>query len=115
MASLRVQPVVTSTTAQGTAAGHLSVASTTGIPRHAVLVISHATGGWVVEVVRVIDGTKLLGRQCGFIAETSANRHVNNPQDLTVIPNGATVVMEEQWVQDLYSDDVPLTLANPVK
>lgn len=115
MASLRLQPVETTTTAQGTAGGLLTLATTVGMARHAVLQVTHATGGWMLEIVRVIDGFKVLARQTGFIAESPAFPGVRNPNDLTVIPNGATVFMTEQWVADLYSDDAPLTLANPVK
>ena len=116
MASLRLQPVVTSTTAIGTVAGLLTLASTVGITRHAVLQVDAAgAGGWMVEVVKVIDVTKLIARQCGFTAASPVNPPVKNPNDLTVIPNGATVYMTEQWVADLYNDDIPDSLSLPTK
>jgi len=115
MATYRLQPVTTATTAQGTVAGLLTLATTVGITRHAVLLISHATGGWQVQVDRVIDGSRLLARQCGFTAASPVNSPVQNPQDLTVVPNGADVFMQEQWVADLYVDDLPDSLSLPTK
>lgn len=115
MASLRLTPVETTTTAQGTASGTLTIASSVGMTRHCVLHITHATGGWMVEVVKVISATSLLARQCGFTANSPVTPGVKNPQDLTVIPNGAAVIMPEQWVADLYSDDAPDTLSIPTK
>jgi hypothetical protein len=115
MATYRLQPVITATTAQGTATGLLTLGTTVGITRHSVLLISHATGGWKVEVDRVIDATKVLARQCGFTAMSPVNSPIQNPQDLTVVPNGADVTLPEQWVSDLYVDDLPDSLSLPTK
>lgn len=114
MATLRLQPVTTSTTAQGTVGGILTVASTTGITRRAVLYVSNSDG-WVLEVDRVIDATHLQARHTGFVASTPEKPGIFNRTDLTVIPNGATVIMPEQWVSDLQNDDIPTSLALPTK
>jgi hypothetical protein len=67
-------------------------------------------GGWVVQVIRVTDATHVLARY----ADDGAIQEHPHPTDLSAIPTGADVHMAEQWVQDLYSDDAPDTLAIPV-
>jgi len=106
MAYIRLQPFTTFCTAAGTTGGQLTVGSTSGITRNCLLNIDCAADGWQAEVVRVVDGTHLLAR-----LSTAIPRRM----DLSAIPNGATVIVEEQWVQDLYQDDCPATLAIPVK
>lgn len=115
MASIRLQPVSTTLTANGTVGGVLTMASTTGITRNCHLSIDHVTGGWRVTVVRVVDATHVIARQVGFTAASVNGPAVQNVHDLSALPNGAAVILEEQWVQDLYSDDIPATLAIPVK
>jgi hypothetical protein len=118
MASLRLPAVTTSTTAVGTSTGYLALATTVGITRHAVLQVTAAgggDGGWLLQVDSIVDGTHLIARQCGFIADSPVNPGVRNPQNLSIIPNGAVVVMPEQWVADLYSDDAPDSLSIPTK
>lgn len=109
MAMMRYQPFTTTLTAAGTVGGLLTMTATTGIGRHCCLSLTHATGGWRVEVVRIISATQVLARMTGFVAGQG------NVNDLSAIPNGATVSLEEQWVPDTYQDDVPATLAIPTK
>lgn len=115
MAMIRLQPFSTTLTAAGTAGGLLTMADTSGITRHACLSIAGTGEGWRVEVIRVIDGTKVLARKTGFMAVSSDQPHQGNPQNLSDITDGAAVLVEEQWVPDLYQDDVPATLSIPVK
>ena len=115
MALIRLQPFTTTLTANGTSAGLLTVASTTGITRHSCLSVGTATDGWRVEVIRVIDATHLLARMTGFMVVSPSQPNQGNVMNLSVIPNGAAVSLEEQWVPDLYQDDVPANLAIPVK
>lgn len=105
MAMIRCPQVETYTTADGTSTGTLKVANTVGIPRHSLLNVSWAAGGEELEVVLVVDSTTLLCRK-------QVKVHKN---DLSNIPNGSIVIMETQWVPDLYSDDIPQSLAIPVK
>jgi hypothetical protein len=115
MAMIRLQPFTTSTLAAGTASGVLNVAATTGITRNACLSIDHATGGWRVQVVRVVDATHIIARKTGFTAVSGEQGYQGKANDLSDIPNGAAVVLEEQWVPDLYQDDVPDNLSIPTK
>ena len=110
MAMIRVKPVVTATSAQGKVNGQLTLTTTVGITRHAILSINKDPGGgWIVEVLAIIDGTNLLARYADD-GVPLANR-----KDLTAIPTASTVVMPEQWVPDLYSDDIPDSLKFPVR
>lgn len=115
MAFIRLQPFTTTLTADASVAGLLTMASTAGITRHSCLSIATATDGWRVEVIRVIDATHVLARMTGFLAATTAQPNQGNAMDLSAIPNGASVILEEQWVPDLYQDDLPANLAIPVK
>jgi len=114
MAMIRVKPVVTTTSAQGKANGELTLTTTVGIPRHSILSISKDTGGgptdggWIVEILAVVDGTHVMA-QYADDGLSSANR-----KDLTAIPTASQVVLAEQWVPDLYSDDIPDSLKFPV-
>lgn len=115
MATLRLQPFNTSLTADGTPAGLLTVASTTGITRNSHLSIGTVSDGWRVEVIRVIDATHVLARMTGFLAAGPSQQNHGNAMDLSVIPNGAAVILEEQWVHDVQQDDAPANLAIPTK
>jgi len=114
MAMLRLKPFTTTLTADGTTAGVLTVAATTGITRHACLSIAGSGNGWRVEVVLVVDATHIIARMTGFTAAIPGQGNMN-VNDLSAIKNGATVILEEQWVPDLYQDDAPQNLAVPIK
>lgn len=112
MAMIRLKPFATTTTAIGTAGGLITVTSTAGLARHAHVTLSKAAwGGLRVEVVRVVSATQFLAR----VADSFEYRDIRNKADLSSVPDAASVSLEEQWVPDLYQDDVPLDLAIPVK
>jgi len=115
MPMMRVKSFTTNLTAGGTAAGLLVMADTSGITRNSVLNIDHATGGFRVQVERVLDSKQLLAAITDFTAESGNGPGVWNRRNLSAIPNGATVILEEQWVQDLYAEDAPMSLAIPTK
>lgn len=116
MAYVRVQAVATTTAAQGGTTGILTLGTTVGLTRHAILTISKAAapnvGGWEVEIIRVTDATHVTARWADVGDRAT---QMKSRLDLSAIPTGAVVLMPEQWVPDLYSDDAPDTLALPVK
>jgi hypothetical protein len=115
MAMIRLQPFTTTLTADGTTAGVLTLASTAGITRHACLSVAGTGEGWRIEVIRVVDGTHIIARMTGFMAVGPSQPNQGNVNNLSALKNGATVILEEQWVPDLYQDDVPTNLAIPTK
>jgi hypothetical protein len=115
MATIRLKPFTTNLTAQGTVGGILKMTSTSGITRHACLSIDSGSAGWRVQVIRVVDSITVIARMTGFQAVSGTQPNQGNPNDLTPITNGSVVILEEQWVPDLYQDDVPTDLAIPVK
>jgi uncharacterized protein YjdB len=108
----RVKPVKTSTTAQGGAHGILALGTTVGLVRNATLSISKIlVGGWGVEIIRVIDGTHVQARWADDGDLTDGQKR--NRFDLTDIPTGCEVLMPQQYVEGVYSDDMPDSLAAP--
>jgi hypothetical protein len=113
MAMIRLKPFTTATTAPGTAGGLLTVADTSGLTRHCHISIGTvaAFAGLRCEVVLVVDATHVVAR----LANSMEYAGVFNKNDLSAVPAAAPITLEEQWVPDLYQDDVPDNLSIPTK
>lgn len=109
MGMLRLLTVSTTTSAIGTATGTLTLTATAGITRNSVLYITWAGGGMVVRVKRVWDATHVTAYNLD--PAPAGNKH----DDLSTVPNAATVILPEQYVDDVDQADAPITIAFPTR